>query len=105
MNYWRVFVDRFFSPRGVLMQQLWSPSEGTKQYEIATPALPRYYHTMYHSGVKTVQLVLGNAREKDIPESGSVVESLHSNFIYWFENGWQVSLPATMGIGPANLGL
>jgi LIM-domain binding protein len=97
MNYWRVFVERFFSPRGSLVQQLWSPSEDTKQYEIATPALPRYYHTIYHSGVKTVQLVLGNAKEKEL-ENGSVVESLHSSFIYWFENGWQVSFLATTDI-------
>jgi hypothetical protein len=98
MSHWRVFVDRFFSKGGVLIQQLWSPSEDSKQYEIATPALPRYYHTIYHSGVKTVQLLLGNTKEKELPDNGSVVESLHSSFVYWFENGWQVGFIALTDI-------
>src|SRR4051794_7016805 len=102
MNYWRLFVERFFSNRGVLIQQLWSPSEDTKQFEIATPALPRYYHTIYHSGVKTVQLLLGNAKEKELPDNGWVVESLHSSFVYWFENGWQVGFLTPMGMDPTD---
>jgi len=92
LNYWQNFVDRFFSPSGVLRQQVWnSDTASTKQFEISTPALPRYYWTHFTSGVQNMQMTLENAREKDLPNGGHFVESAKSCFIYWFVNGCQVS--------------
>ena len=83
-------MDRFFSQIGVLRQQYWSSvDQSTKQYEVSTPALARYYCTHFSSGVQTIQMILGMAKETDLPNGGHFVES-KSSFIYWFENGHQV---------------
>lgn len=89
--YWQAFVERFFSPIGVLRQQFWSSADrSTKQWEIATPALARYYWTHFNSGVQHIQMILETAKEKDLPTGGHFVES-KSCFIYWYTNGHQVS--------------
>jgi hypothetical protein len=92
LAYWHRFVDQFFSQAGVLRQQLLCPQDqSSKQYEISTPALPRYYCTHFESGVRKIQMILENAREKELPNSCHYVESQKASFIYWFGNGHQVS--------------
>lgn len=88
--YWQSFADRFFSQNGVLRHQLWSATDQTaKQFEISTPALPRYYWTHFNSGVQNIQMILENARERELQNGGHFVDS-KSCFIYWFPNGHHV---------------
>ncbi len=83
-------MDRYFSSVGVLRQKFWSSvDDSTKQYEISNPVLARYYWTNFNSGVQKVQMMLENAKEKDLQNGGHFVES-GCSFIYWFVNGHQV---------------
>ncbi|KAE8319287.1 LIM-domain binding protein-domain-containing protein [Aspergillus transmontanensis] len=88
--YWQSFVDKFYSPSGVLRQGVWNPQTGSKQFEIATPALARYYLTQFTSGIRHIQMVVENARERDSPNGGHIVESQKTSFIYWFVNDTQI---------------
>lgn len=91
MPYWNSFVERFYSPNGVLRQGVFNPQSGSKQFEIATPALARYYLTQFTSGIRHIQMVVEAARERDSPNGGHIVESTKTSFIYWFTNDTQVS--------------
>lgn len=97
LNYWLQFVDRFFSPRGVLRHSVWLAGENTgKQYEITFPALARYFHTHFESGVTSMQMIMEKGLEKELPNNCHYIESQKSSFVYWFDNGTQVSsLPST----------
>ena len=88
---WQAFVEQFYSPSGVLRQGVWNAQTGSKQFEISTPALARYYWTQFNSGVKQIQMIVEGAQEKDLPSGGQIVESGKTSFIYWFVNGCQVS--------------
>ncbi len=91
MILWQEFVARFFSASGVLRQQFWcSTDQSTKQYEISTSALARYYWTHFTSGVQNIRMVLEDATEKDLPYGEHVVVESKSCFIYSFANGHQV---------------
>ena len=93
LAYWQKFVDQFFSQSGILRQQLLCQADqSSKQYEISTSALPRYYCTHFESGVRKIQMILENAREKEVPNHCHYVESHKASFIYWFESGSQVRL-------------
>ncbi len=88
ISYWQRFVDQFFSQSGVLRIQLLRPADQeTKQYEISTPALPRYYHTHFESGVRKIQMSLENAREKEVSPNCHYVESHRASFMHWFNDG------------------
>ncbi|KAJ5899336.1 Transcriptional activator ptaB [Penicillium taxi] len=89
-TYWQGFVDRFFTPMGVLRQGVWNPQTGSKQFEISTPALARYYLTQFSSGISRIQMVVEGARERDAPNGGHIVESQRTYFIYWFPNDCQL---------------
>ena len=92
LNYWLTFVDRFFSSRGVLRHSLWLVDEGyNKQYEITFPALARYFHTHFESGITNMQMIMERGSEKELPNNGHYIESQKSSFVYWFDNGLQVS--------------
>jgi hypothetical protein len=93
LSYWQTFVDRFFSPKGVLRHSLWITDDGgsNKQYEITYPALARYFNTHFESGVKTMQLIMEKGSERDLPNSGHYIESQKASFVYWFDTGAQVS--------------
>jgi hypothetical protein len=91
LNYWLQFVDRFFSPKGVLRHSVWVAGENTgKQYEITFPALARYFHTHFESGVTSMQMIMEKGSEKELPNNGHYIESQKSSFVYWFDNGSQV---------------
>jgi hypothetical protein len=62
-----------------------------KQYEITYPALPRYFHTHFESGVKNMQMIMERGSERELPNNGHYIESQKSSFVYWFDNGSQVS--------------
>jgi hypothetical protein len=91
LGYWIVFVTQFFSPKGVMRHSLWFLDENSnKQYEIPYSALPRYFHTHFESGVKSMQLITEKGTERALPNSGHYIESQKSTFVYWFDNGSQV---------------
>jgi hypothetical protein len=93
LSYWLTFVDRFFSPKGVLRHSVWMTDENSnKQYEITFPGLARYFHTHFESGVKNMQMIVEKGSERELPNNGHYIESSKSSFIYWFDNGSQVSL-------------
>jgi hypothetical protein len=92
--YWQSFVDRFYSPVGVLRQGVWDNAIGSKQFEIATPALARYYLTQFTSGISQIQMVVEGARERESHNGGHYVEAPRCSFIYWFKNECQVHLPS-----------
>lgn len=104
LNYWLMFVDRFFSPKGVLRHSLWITDDGgsNKQYEITYPALARYFFTHFESGIKTMQLIMEKGTEKDIPNSGHYIESNKSSFVYWFDSGAQVRLMVSVTLWKAS---
>lgn len=88
--YWQSFVDRFYSPVGVLRQGVWSVAGGAKQFEIATPALARYYLTQFSSGITSIQMLVEGARERESSHGGHYVEAPKCSFIYWFRNECQL---------------
>ncbi|KAL9067619.1 MAG: hypothetical protein Q9161_006808, partial [Pseudevernia consocians] len=91
LAYWHSFVDSFFSQKGVLRQSLWSSeTKESKQFELSTPSLPRYYWAHFNSGITNIQMTFSNAIEKNLPGVGHSVESPKSNFVYWFTNGHQL---------------
>jgi hypothetical protein len=92
LNYWLNFRDRFFSPKGVLRHSVWVVDDSSnKQYEIAFPALARYFHTHFESGIKNMQMIMEKGSERELPNNGHYIESQRSSFVYWFDNGSQVS--------------
>ncbi|EAU38009.1 hypothetical protein ATEG_01252 [Aspergillus terreus NIH2624] len=90
LQYWQNFVDRFYSPSGVLRQGVYNPSAGSKQFEIATPALARWYLTQFNSGISRIQMFLEGARERDSHNGGHIVEVTRCTFIYYFTNETQL---------------
>ena len=95
LAYWGSFAERFFSRGGVLRYSTYSysPTEKIreKQYEIASPAMPRYFHTHFESGVTNMQMIFEKGTEKELPLNGHYIESQNSSFVYWFEDGSHVS--------------
>lgn len=94
LPYWQHFVEQFYSPNGVLRQGVWNAQCGSKKFELSTPTLARYYWTHFTSGVKHMQMIVENAVEKELPTGYQMLDSNKTYFIYWFENGTQVSFRA-----------
>ncbi|KAL2872779.1 LIM domain-binding protein [Aspergillus lucknowensis] len=96
--YWQTFVDKFYSPTGVLRQGVYNPQAGSKQFEIATPALARYYNTQFTSGIRQIQMLIEGPRERESPNGGGghIVECPRASFIYWFTNDAQLFATGTL---------
>lgn len=89
-------MAEFYSPSGVMRQLLWNTStRETKQFEVTTQVLARYYFILFGSGVQNIQIVLENVREKELANQCHAVECPKTSFIYWFENGFHVSFYST----------
>ncbi|KAK7569903.1 LIM-domain binding protein-domain-containing protein [Phyllosticta citricarpa] len=95
LAYWKAFVARFFTENGVFKQTLLdygaqTPAPGSKNFEICTLALPRYFYTQFQSGLDNLQLTMDGLIEKELGNACHYVESARAKFIYWYKNGTQV---------------
>lgn len=102
LGYWTQFVRAFFSQKGVLRHSVHVYGEGgtDKQYEITFPALARYFHTHFDSGVRNMQLIMEKGTmDKPLPDGGHYVENPRSSIVYWFDNGSHVSGASCPGRG------
>lgn len=90
-----MFVDRFFSHRGIFRLSL--PVTGSdsaneehgsdKQYEIVQPALARYFHTHFQSGIHRIQLTFERGTsDRQLANNCHFLENQRASMIYWFEN-------------------
>ena len=94
VGYWFNFVGQFFNPRGVFQLSLFvtdhpsseeEPSDN-KQFEIHAPALPRFFHAHFQSGVKSMQLHLGNGTvDRALAGGAHFVENQKASFTFWYE--------------------
>lgn len=94
LSYWNGFVARFFSNHGVLRHSVLinDGDESTdKQYEIAFPAIARYFHTHFSSGVRSMQLIMDKGlTDRPMPGEGHCIENQRASLVYWFEAGSHV---------------
>lgn len=86
MEYWVSFVDQYYSPTGDLRFGLKDPEAGSKKFEIAFPAIPRYYATQFRSGVERIQIMFENTSQTQHPDLFHTVEG-KATIIYWYNNG------------------
>ena len=86
-------MNRFFSANGVFRHSLHiSETEDTtdKQYEIAYPAIARYFHTHFSSGVRSMQLIMEKGlSDKPLPGECYCIEN-RASMVYWFDTGSHV---------------
>ncbi|KAI8252524.1 hypothetical protein K4K56_008968 [Colletotrichum sp. SAR 10_98] len=91
LTYWNMFVNQFFSIKGVFRHSVHITDiedQADKQYEITYPALPRYFHTHFDSGVKNMQLIMEKGTtDRPLPGDGHWIENTKSSLVYWFDNG------------------
>jgi hypothetical protein len=63
----------------------------SKQFEIGTSLLPRYFYIQFEGDVEQVQLVLEGTNEKLASENYYYVQAERARMLYWFKDGGQVS--------------
>ncbi|KAI0483955.1 LIM-domain binding protein-domain-containing protein [Xylariaceae sp. FL0804] len=97
LAYWQNLVSTFFSARGVyrLSVVINGPDgepQTDKQYEIAQPALARYFHTHFQGGIEQIQMTFKRGMiDKSLPNGGHFMENNEASMIYWFENSHVVA--------------
>ncbi|OPB43229.1 hypothetical protein A0O28_0110920 [Trichoderma guizhouense] len=101
LSYWNRFVAQFFSsPNGVFRFSLHvgeSEDSPDKQYEIAYPAIARFFHTNYSSGVKSMQLILDSgSSDRPLPGDCYCIENPRASFVYWYETGSHLVATGTL---------
>lgn len=92
LGYWTDFVQQFFSQRGIFRHTMIirdGEDQGQeKQYEIAYPALARYFHTHFDSGVKNMHLIMDRGTtDRSLPNDCHFIENTKASMVYWFEGG------------------
>lgn len=106
MSYWNNFVTQFFSARGVFRISLWyigtdptNEDHTDKQYEITHPALARYFHTHFESGIRRINLTFERGIiDKPLLNGCHFIENQKASMTYWFDNS-HVSHMKYKGIG------
>lgn len=96
LSYWQGFVAQFFAERGVFRLNLFiypnneanAEEQGTsKQYEITQPALARYFHTHFTSGIRNMQLTFEKGTiDRPLPNNCHFIENPKASLIYWYDN-------------------
>ena len=92
LDYWEGFVAKFFSPEGVLRQQLWnSKNRGDKTWRIEYPSLPRFYLAHFLGGIEQIWMSVLGANEKALLHAGHhTVWSGSASTKYAYKNGTAV---------------
>lgn len=87
-------MNTFFAPESVFRHALLNDEEpNDRTYEIAFPAIARYFHTHFSSGVRNMQLILDKGTtDRALAHDGYFIENSKASFVYWFETGSHVSV-------------
>ncbi|KAI1406793.1 hypothetical protein F5Y13DRAFT_9387 [Hypoxylon sp. FL1857] len=99
LTYWNNFVAQFFSPRGVFRLSLFyvgtdptNEEHTDKQHEITQPALARYFHTHFESGVRRINLTFEKGiTDRPLPNGCHFIENQKASLTYWFDNSHVVA--------------
>ncbi|KAI1770573.1 hypothetical protein F4818DRAFT_260424 [Hypoxylon cercidicola] len=99
LSYWNNFVAQFFSARGVFRLSLFyigtdpaNEDHTDKQYEITQPALARYFHTHFESGIRRINLTFEKGiTDRPLPNGCHFIEYQKASMTYWFDNSHVVS--------------
>ncbi|KAI5855537.1 LIM-domain binding protein-domain-containing protein [Durotheca rogersii] len=99
LTYWNGFVTQFFSPRGVFRLSLFyignepaNEEHADKQYEITQPALARYFHTHFESGIRRINLTFEKGiTDRPLPNGCHFIENQKASLTYWFDNSHVVA--------------
>lgn len=88
----------FFSQKGVFKHSILirdgEDQTQQKHYEIAYPAIPRYFHTHFDSGVKSMQLIMDKGTtDRTMPNDCHMIWNDKTSLVYWFEDGAHASIP------------
>jgi hypothetical protein len=87
-------VQRFFSQKGIFRHTVHireGEEQAEKQYEITYPALARYFHTHFDSGVTNMQLIMDKGTtDRPMPGDCHFIENTKASLVYWFEEGSHV---------------
>jgi hypothetical protein len=100
LSYWNDFVNRFFSQKGVFRHSVHiteNDEQTDKQYEITFPALARYFHTHFDSGVTNIQLTMDKGTtDRPLPGDCHWIENSRASLIYWFDTGSHLVATGTL---------
>ena len=97
MHHWENFVTQFFAEDGSYRLSAFEQEKRDhKQYEFSFSILPRYFYTLFNSGVQNVQIQADDGRESELENGGVLISCQRSSLIYWFENGSQVVWTGTI---------
>ncbi|KAI0171679.1 LIM-domain binding protein-domain-containing protein [Hypoxylon sp. FL1284] len=99
LSYWNSFVSQFFSPRGVFRVGLYyictdptNEDHTDKQYEITQPALARYFHTHFASGIRRINLTFERGiSDRPLPNGCHFIEYQKASMTWWFDNSHVVA--------------
>lgn len=99
LAYWNSFVGQFFSMRGIFRISLFYIGSDTgneehadKQYDITQPALARYFHTHYESGIRRINLTFERGiTDRPLPNGCHFIENQRAHLTYWFDNSHLVA--------------
>ncbi|CAO1634804.1 unnamed protein product [Parajaminaea phylloscopi] len=73
LNFWRDLTDEFYLPDGVFRQVAWNPAAREQRaFELPTPVIPRYLHTVHLSGVVSHSTSLARPREWSLGNLSSI---------------------------------
>lgn len=87
LEYWQGFVAKFFSPEGVVRQQLYNNStHADKRFRIEYPSLPRFYRAHFSGGIKQIWMSVLGAAEKNLNTGGHTVWSDTASTKYVYNN-------------------
>lgn len=91
--YWNEFINRFFSTSSMFRHTIHmvnGEEKTNKQYEIPYPALARYFHTYFESGVKKMQIITDHSFVEKSMNDKFCVENSKASLVQWFEGNAHV---------------
>lgn len=93
-RHWQDVIKDYFTHRAMMKITLWKDGQKqeAKPFEIGTPILPRFFLVTAQSGVKSMSIVLDNAREKTIAPGHGIIECPTASWIFRYSNGYTVAL-------------
>ncbi|KAI6023184.1 hypothetical protein PISMIDRAFT_335888 [Pisolithus microcarpus 441] len=94
LRFWDNLVKEYFTPSAVMKITLWKDNQRVeaKTLEFGDSMLPIFFLVTARSGVKSMTLALGGARERLVDQAYTVVECGTALWTYNYTNGYIVTL-------------
>ncbi|ODV97462.1 hypothetical protein PACTADRAFT_49183 [Pachysolen tannophilus NRRL Y-2460] len=95
LSYWQKITSDYFTENGLFRYSVRNNND-VRNFEFSVPLIPRFFNSIFKSGVTRFEFVPNNIRIQVLPNGAAYLESSRSSIKHWYSDDSYVTIYGTV---------